>query len=148
MLTRWNPFNGTDLFREADAMLRSSLLTDAPLPNSNWSVATLAPTADVCETPEGLEVKLDLPGHDPSALQVQLEAQKLTVNSERKQPAQKDARYLRAERMYGSFTRTFVLPRTVDTQRAEAKFEHGVLTIKLPLREEARPRTIDVKVEH
>lgn len=135
------------LVREMDSLFRVPFVADRALP-SNWTVAnTWSPPADVMETRDAVLVKLDLPGHDPKRLEVRLEADTLTVSSERRQPGEnEETRWLRSERNFGTFTRSFTLPATVESQKCEAKFEHGVLTITLPKREEARPRTIDIKV--
>jgi HSP20 family protein len=160
MLARWNPFNGgiarspspmpafDDLFKEADALLRTSLLGDTVLP-SGWSVATNhAPAADVLETEDEFHVQMDLPGHDPKSLQVKLEGDVLTVQSERKPPHPgQNVDYLFAERASGIFARSFSLPSSVDGSRCEAKYENGVLTVTLPKREDARPKSIQVKVQ-
>lgn len=136
------------LFREMDSMFRAPFVADRALP-SNWAVAnTWAPPSDVVETRDAVLVKLDLPGHDPKKLDVRLEGDTLTVTSERRQVGEnEEARWLRSERSFGTYTRAFTLPATIDAQKCEARFEHGVLTITLPKREEARPRTIDIKVQ-
>lgn len=127
------------LFRELDAALRA-----APVPESIRGL----PGADVLETPAALKVLMDLPGHLPGALEVKVEDGTLTVRGERKPfELEEGERWLRRERATGTFTRSFKLPPTVDASRVEAKFEHGVLTLTLPHREDALPRRIDVKVQ-
>jgi len=160
MLAKWSPFNGgiarsstpmpgfDDLFREADELLRTSFFNDVALPKAWSSTSAMAPAADVIETENELQVKLDLPGHDVKSLQVKLEGDTLTIQSERKQESHEQRQgYLRSERSYGVFSRSFVLPNTVDAQRSEAKYENGVLTVTLPKREEAKPRTITINVQ-
>jgi HSP20 family protein len=159
MLAKWNPFNGgiarsssvpefDDLFREADSLLRSSFFNDQALPSSWWTSHHLGVAADVIETENEIQVKMDLPGHDPKSLQVRLEGDTLTIQSERKQQAQEPGQsFLRAERSHGVFARSFVLPGTVDAQKCEAKYESGVLTVTAPKREEAKPRTLTIKVQ-
>lgn len=160
MLARWNPFETgriarspsqvpafDDLLRETDNLLQGSFNNLSLL--GNWADAVRsAPAADVIETDKEVQVKMDLPGHDPKTLQVKLEGDTLTVQSERKQESKDERKgYLRAERSYGMFSRSIVLPNSVDAQRGEAKFEQGVLTITLPKREDVKPKTIDIKVE-
>jgi HSP20 family protein len=95
-----------------------------------------------------LLVQVDLPGHDPKAIQVRLEGDILTIQSERKQENQLGEKgSTRTERRYGTFARSFVLPKTVDTTRCEARYENGVLTLTLPKREEAKPRTVQIQVQ-
>ncbi len=111
-----------------------------------WSYG-LAPAADVLETEAGFRVVLDLPGLDPAALKIDIENDTLSVQAERKQPAPAQGETVhRSERSFGTFSRSFRLPKTVDGSRVEARYEHGVLTVVLPKREEAKPRTISVKV--
>jgi HSP20 family protein len=160
MLARWNPFETgriarspsqapgfDDLLRETDNLLQGSFNNLSLL--GNWADAVRqAPAVDVVETDKEIQVKMDLPGHDAKTLQVKLEGDMLTVQSERKQES-KDERqgYLRAERSYGMFSRSIALPNTVDVQRAEAKYEQGVLTVTLPKREDVKPKTIEIKVD-
>ena len=130
-----------------------ALLRDLAVPfNAPWGFAeprALAPAADIFETEAGLTLQLDMPGHVPEGIEVKVENDRLTVRSERKGPraeAQGEAQLL-SERRFGTFERAFVLPRTVDAGRVEASYEHGVLTLVLPRREEAKPRTVQVQVK-
>ena len=160
MLTRRNPFNGgiarpsspmpvlDELFREADNLLRGSFFNDSALPRNWTGPAAFAPAADVLENQNEIKVKVDLPGHDPKSVQVKLENGVLTIQSERRQePQDQQQGVLRAERSYGVFARSFSLPDTVNPEKVEARFEHGVLTVTLPKREETKPRAIEVKVQ-
>ncbi|QRK12787.1 Hsp20/alpha crystallin family protein [Archangium violaceum] len=148
MLTRWNPFiemsNGAVAlgpFKEFDQLFRE-------LSVRQGGARELVPPADIYETAEGITLQVDLPGHDPKAIEVKVENDTLTLKSERKveRPDKDGAR--RLERSFGVYTRSFVLPRTVDTSRVEARYENGVLTLTLPRREEARPRVVEVKVNN
>jgi HSP20 family protein len=114
---------------------------------NGWSYG-LTPAADVLETEAEYKVQLDLPGIDPAAIQLRVEKDTLTVQVDRKQPqvAAGEAVH-RSERAFGTFFRSFALPRGVDASRVEAAYEQGVLTVKLPKREEAKARTIAVSVK-
>jgi HSP20 family protein len=80
-------------------------------------------------------------------IEVTVENDTLTLRGERKMPEGiKDEQFRRVERTYGAFTRSFTLPNTVDAAKVSAEYKHGVLTVKLPFREEAKPRTINVEV--
>jgi len=139
MLARLNPPLLDDLFR-------GSFFNDFVLPRGNFK--SFAPPADIVETQAAIEVTVDLPGHDPKSVEVKLENGVLTIQSERKQERRAEGDgLLRSERSFGQFVRSFELPDTVDAQKVEAKFEHGVLTVTLPKREETKPRTISVKVQ-
>lgn len=142
MLTRRSSFV-FPVLQDMDALVRG-------LAQGNTLASTAAvPAADVVETAEGLQVKVDLPGHDASSIEVKLEEGVLTIRSERRlEKAAEGETVLRRERVSGAFSRSFGLPTTVDPSRVEAKFEHGVLTVTLPRREEARPRVIEVKVQN
>jgi HSP20 family protein len=114
---------------------------------NTWSYG-LAPAADVLETEGEYKVLLDLPGIDPSAIQLRVEKDTLTIQVDRKQPqAAAGESVHRSERAFGTFLRSFTLPRGVDASRVEATYEQGVLSVKLPKREEAKARTIAVSVK-
>jgi HSP20 family protein len=122
-----------------------SRLVDGMVGNG-WSYG-LAPTADVVETDAEYRVLVDLPGIDPTAIQLRVEKDTLTIRADRKQPAAAGEKVYRSERSFGTFFRSFALPRTVDAERVEAAYEQGVLTVKLPKRAEARARSIAVDVK-
>ncbi len=112
-----------------------------------WSYG-LAPAADVLETEAEYRVLIDLPGIDPSAIQLRVEKDTLTVQVDRKQPQAVAGQTVhRSERAFGTFFRSFTLPTGVDATRVEAAYEQGVLAVKLPKREEAKARSIPVSVK-
>ena len=91
--------------------------------------------------------KADLPDMSREDIEVTVEHNTLTLRGDRKVPLDvKEDRYRRIERHYGRFTRSFALPTTVDATRVSAEYKNGVLVVKLPFREEAKPRTINVEV--
>jgi HSP20 family protein len=96
---------------------------------------------------EALVLKAELPDMTREDIHLSVENNMLTLSGERKPPADvRQEQYHRVERAYGSFSRSFSLPATVDSGRISAEYKHGVLTVRLPMREEARPRAIDVQV--
>jgi HSP20 family protein len=112
-------------------------------PRGNWM-----PPVDVFET-EGRDIviKAELPDMTREDIAVTVEHNTLTLRGEKKFSGEvKEDRYRRIERSYGQFSRTFTLPNTVDSAKVSAEYKNGVLTVKLPYREEARPRTINVEV--
>ena len=155
MLTLWNPLAKRDgsalipmerdvdrVFSEMDRAFR-----DFALPTVGWNVDTSVPAADVVEAADAISVRMDLPGHDAKDIHVKVENDVLTVRSERKTETQEKGETLhRCERSYGLYTRSFVLPATVDAQKAEARYENGVLSVTLPKRDDAKPRAIAVRV--
>jgi HSP20 family protein len=131
------------LMRDFDALFRE--LTQ---PVRRQAPRHFAPAADILESEAGLTLHLDMPGLDAKAIQVKVEKDVLTVQAERKaEPAAEGVTVRRQERGFGTFARSFALPDTVDANRVEARYEHGVLTLTLPRREESKPRVIEVKVQ-
>ena len=92
-------------------------------------------------------MKIEVPGVDEKDINVNLENNTLTVHGERKiEKEEKEENYRRVEREYGSFTRTFNLPPTVDSEKVSATYDKGVLKITLPKKAEAKPKQIKVNV--
>lgn len=115
--------------------------------NNAWSYG-LTPAADVLETEGEYRVLVDLPGIDPAAIQLRVEKDTLHIQVDRKQPqAEAGEAVHRSERAFGTYYRSFALPRSVDAGRVEAGYQQGVLSVKLPKREEARARSIAVNVK-
>ena len=112
----------------------------------SYSRNAWVPSLDVRETEDRFVVMVDLPGLDPEDVEVQLEDGVLTIRGERRFTRDNaDEQFHRLERSYGSFARSVRLPRVADTERVEATFDKGVLSVLVPKREEAKPRTIDVR---
>ena len=109
---------------------------------------TWAPPVDIYETEsKDLVIKAELPDMNREDIEVTVENNTLTLKGTKKLPADvKEEQFRRVERSYGTFNRSFTLPNTVDASKVSADYKHGVLTVKLPYREEARPRTINVEV--
>lgn len=126
-----------DLFRDMGA---------APQPTGPQ---TFTPAADVVESDKAVEISLDLPGFAPEQIDVKLEGDQLTVTAQRAdEPAagEKQA-WLRRERSRGHFVRSFTLPDMLEGTKPQATYRNGVLTLTLPKREEAQPRSFKVKVD-
>ena len=106
------------------------------------------PDTDVVETENGIRVTLDLPGMRPEDVSVDLENNVLTVSGERREERtegeESDTWHL-SERRYGKFSRSFVLPREVEQERIEARFEDGVLRVVIPKSEQTRRRRIEIR---
>lgn len=117
-------------------------------PNGDGSaLSAWAPAVDVYETENELVIQADLPGATEKDLDVSVENNMLTIGGERRfdQKVRED-NYLRMERFYGSFHRTFSLPSTVDAQAIQAQYTDGVLTVTLPKRAESKPKQVKVNV--
>ena len=109
----------------------------------NWM-----PPVDIYETDgHDLVVKAELPDMAREDIEVTVENNTLILRGTQKLPEGiKDEQFRRIERSYGAFHRSFTLPNTVDATKVSAEYKNGVLTVKLPFREEAKPRTINVEV--
>lgn len=110
------------------------------------ATGTWAPPVDVAEDAEKIHVKVEVPGMDEKDLKVNYEDGLLTISGERQFERQDDRNYHRIERAYGSFTRSFSLPRTVDAGQIVANYRNGVLEIEIPKKEEAKPKQIAINV--
>jgi HSP20 family protein len=114
-----------------------------PERNENW-----VPSVDILEKDGNLILRAELPGMTEKDIDVKLEGNTLTLKGERKMDKEdKKSNYHRIESFYGSFTRSFRLPDTVDYGKINAEYKNGVLTITLPQRPEVRPREIPVSVQ-
>lgn len=107
-----------------------------------------SPAVDIYETENELVLKADVPDVDPKLIGIQLENGTLTLKGERKFEQEKNLQkgFHRIERSYGSFVRAFSLPDTVDGEKVKAEYTNGVLTVTLPKKEMAKPRTINIEV--
>jgi HSP20 family protein len=141
-ITRWDPFR--ELMTMQDRMSR--LYQDYS--RGEEAIGTnFVPAVDVYEDKDGINLKMEVPGIDEKDIDVRLENNVLTVHGERKfEKEEKEENFQRIERRYGSFTRSFTLPNTVDTDSVQADYDKGVLKIHLNKRAEAKPKQIKVNV--
>jgi HSP20 family protein len=111
------------------------------------ALTTWAPAVDIYETPNELVVKADLPDVSEKDIDVRVENNLLTIRGERKfEKSVSEENFLRVERTYGAFSRSFSLPNTVNAEAIGAEYKNGVLTVTLPKREESKPRQVKVTV--
>lgn len=141
-LNRWTP--QTYLTREPFYRLFDTFFggehTGESLPAEAWN-----PPVDIQETDNGYRLQAELPGLTKDDIQITLENNVLRLSGERKfEKDVKKENYHRIERSYGRFSRSFALPQQVDSEKVEAKFENGVLTLTVPKSEKARPRRISI----
>jgi HSP20 family protein len=146
MLTRWDPFR--EFVTLQDRMNR--LFRDPRGPegqDESLTTTAFAPPVDVYEDEHNVTLKIEVPGIDEKDIDVRIENNTLTVHGERKfEKEEKEENYRRVERQYGSFTRTFTLPNTVNHDNVQADYDKGVLKIKLEKKAEAKPKQIKVIV--
>jgi HSP20 family protein len=143
-LNRWEPFRGAATLQEQVNRLFGNVLEYS---GEESNLTTWAPAVDIYETEHELVVKADLPEVDPKELDIRVENNLLTIRGERKfEKKVKEENYLRVERVYGSFSRSFSLANTVNSEAIKADYQNGVLTLTVPKREEAKPKQIKVNV--
>jgi HSP20 family protein len=147
VLTRWEPFREFSTLQ--DRMNRLFRETQGNSQDESLTSSSFAPAVDVYEDEHNVTLKIEVPGIEEKDIDVRLENHTLTVHGERKiEKEEKEENYRRVERQYGSFTRTFNLPPTVDAERVQADYDKGVLKITLPKKAEAKPKQIRVNVGH
>jgi HSP20 family protein len=141
-LDRWEPFRGS-----YDSQLNRLFSDFFGRTTQEQNLTPWAPAVDIFEGEHELVVKADLPDIRPEELDVRVENNILTIRGERKFEKKADEKnYLRVERSYGSFARSFSLANTVNTDAIKADYKDGVLTLSIPKREEAKPKQIKVSV--
>ena len=145
VLTRWEPFREFSTLQ--DRMNRLFRETQGNSQDESLTSSSFAPAVDVYEDEHNVTLKIEVPGIDEKAIDVRIENNTLTVHGERKiEKEEKEENYRRVERQYGSFTRTFNLPPSVDAEKVQADYDKGVLNITLPKKAEAKPKQIRVNV--
>ena len=142
-ITKYNPFSETEEFPPLRLFQDTvNRLLNEPQASRPWT-----PAVDVFETENELVLKADLPGVEMKDIDIQLENGTLTLKGERAfKKETREGGYHRIERSYGSFARYFTLPDTLDTEAVQAEYKNGVLQVKLPKKEVAKPRQIKVQV--
>ncbi len=146
VLTRWEPFREFATLQDRINRVFRDSYAGADRDES-LTTSSFAPAVDVYEDEHKVTLKIEVPGIDEKDIDVRVENNTLTVHGERKiEKEEKEENYRRVERQYGSFTRTFTLPQTVDTENVSATYDKGVLKIALPKKAEAKPKQIKVNV--
>src|SRR5436189_3696862 len=149
VLTRWDPFREfstmQDRMNRMNRLFRESYSPEGP--EEALTTTSFAPPVDIYEDEHNITLKIEVPGIDEKDIDVRIENNTLTVHGERKiEKEEKEENFRRVERQYGSFTRSFTLPSTVDPNNVQANYEKGVLKIKLAKKAEAKPKQIKVNV--
>jgi HSP20 family protein len=144
-LNRFELSHGTHSLQEQINRMFNDTLEHA---GEESSLTSWAPAVDIFETEHELVVKADLPDVKPEELDVRVENNILTIRGERKfEKKAGESNYLRVERSYGAFSRSFSLANTVNSEAIRAAYKDGVLTLSIPKREEAKPKQIKINVE-
>src|ERR1700736_5334906 len=145
LLTRWEPFREFSTLQ--DRMNRLFRETQGSSQDEALTSSSFAPAVDVYEDEHDVTLKIEVPGIDEKDIDVRIENTTLTVHGERKiEKEEKEENFRRVERQYGSFTRSFTLPSSVDPGQVTAHYDKGVLKIKLAKKAEAKPKQVKVNV--
>jgi len=146
-LIRWDPTGEMISLRDAmDRLLGESFIR--PWLGRGTFFGGEAFALDMYETDDNVIVEAPLPGVKPEEIDIQVSGNVLTIKGERKEEKKEEkASYVYQERSFGGFCRSVTLPTDVDVDKAEAAFEHGVLTLTLPKSEAVKPKTIKIKTK-
>ena len=144
-LTRWDPFREfDDMSQRFNRMFGRASLARR---NEDLALPDWQPSVDIKETAEAFVIKADLPEVKKEDIKISVENGVLTLRGERKtEKEEKDAKYHRVERAYGSFMRSFALPENVVQDKIKADSSDGLLTITLTKSAEKKPKSVEVKV--
>ena len=145
-LIRWEPAREMMTLREAMDRLFDDAFTRPLGIRDGWTMST--PAIDMYQTDNEVVVKASVPGIKAEEVQINITGDVLTLKGELKQEEERKERawHIREQR-FGSFERSVMLPTTVKTDKAEAVFENGILTITLPKADEVKPKTINIKAK-
>jgi HSP20 family protein len=146
VIARWDPFREFSTLQDRmNRLFRESYGPEGR--DESLSTSQFAPPVDVYEDEHNVVLKVEVPGIDEKDIDVRVENNVLTVHGERKvEKEEKEENFRRVERQYGSFTRTFTVPSTVDAESIQADYDKGILKIVLPKKAEAKPKSIKVNV--
>src|ERR1700694_4200670 len=144
-IARWDQSRGSTSLQDQVNRLFESNFTRGR--SGQADLATWAPAVDIYETESELVVKADLPDLQEKDIDVRVENNTLTIRGERKfEKEVNEDNYLRVERAYGPFTRSFSLPNTVNTEGIRAEYRNGVLTVRMAKREESKAKQVKINV--
>jgi HSP20 family protein len=146
-IVRWDPFKEITTLQDRMSRVFEEALGRSHRPDEDYISGSWIPSVDVRETSDSLVIQAELPGIEPDAVQVSVENGVLCLKGSRSfEKAAEGETYHRVERAYGAFERSFTLPTNVNAEKIEATYKHGILTLTLPKREEAKPRSISIKI--
>ncbi|MBM3824745.1 MAG: Hsp20/alpha crystallin family protein [Verrucomicrobia bacterium] len=146
-VARWNPFRELDDLHARLSSYLSPASGRGDGGRENMTVAEWAPAVDITEDDGAYVIRAELSDVKKDDVHVRVDAGVLTIHGERKlEKEEKNKRYHRVERSYGSFVRRFGVPEDADGDRIEAAFKDGVLEVRLPKHEVAKPKSVEIKV--
>ena len=134
-------------WKEFNALSHLNRLLDLPREDQSDSLGSWSPAVDIFDRGGEVVIHAEIPGMKKEDIDVRVENNVLTIRGkkERKEEVKEEGLY-RSERVYGSFSRSFSFASTVDISKIAAEYKDGVLTLRLPKSEEAKPRQIEVKI--
>lgn len=143
-----HPFEDIEKVRSEMDRLMDAFLFGVPQRGEFWGEAEWLPAVDVAETENEVAVNVEIPGMDPKEFDISLKEGTLMIKGEKKQEkVEGEESYRLVERRYGTFTRSILLPREVESDKISAAYKNGILTVKLPKSEGAKKKEIKIKVE-
>lgn len=146
-LTKWDPFHELEDMSQRLNRIFGRSLAQRDQGSETFKVADWSPAVDVSETDQEYLIKAEIPEVKKEDVKVTVQDGMLTISGERRQEKEeKGKRYHRIERSYGSFMRSFDLPDNVDEASVKAEFKDGLLSLRLPKTEKAKPKAIEVKL--
>jgi HSP20 family protein len=144
-LARWTPMQNLASFQDEMNRMFNEFFRGGSGEEAGWGVRTWAPPVDIYETDDAVVLKAELPGVSKEDVSVEIHQNTLMLRGERKHEAEvKEENYHRVERAYGTFQRSFVLPTLVDQEHVQATYKDGVLELRLPKSEAAKPKRIAI----
>ncbi len=144
---RWTPFRELSTMQERVNKLFEDVMKPPYHSDEGLGMSAWAPAVDIYETDKEIVMKAELPEMQEKDIDIKVEENILSVSGERRMEKEvKEENYHRIERSYGSFHRSFTLPRTVDRENIKASYKDGVLKVVLPKKEETKPKQIKIDV--
>src|SRR6202158_5612034 len=146
LITRYDPFREFATLQDRmNRLFRAPRVSEGH--DESLTTTAFAPPVDVYEDEHNITLKIEVPGIDEKDIDVRIENNTLTVHGERKfEKEEKEENFRRVERQYGSFTRSFTLPNTVDAEHVQAHYDKGILKVQLAKKAEAKPKQIKINV--
>jgi HSP20 family protein len=145
-LARWTPMGNLASFQDEMNRMFEQVFRGGTGEEAGWGVRPWAPPVDIYETDDALVLKAELPGISKDDVSVEIHQNTLSLRGQRKHEAEvKEDRYHRVERAYGTFQRSFVLPTMVDQKHVQATYKDGILELRLPKSEAAKPKRVAIQ---
>jgi HSP20 family protein len=144
-LARWTPMGNLQSFQDEMNRMFNQFFRGGTGEEAGWGLRTWTPPVDIYETDDALVLKAELPGVSRDDVSIEIHQNTLILRGQRKHEAEvKEENYHRVERAYGTFQRSFVLPTMVDQEHVQATYKDGVLELRLPKSEAAKPKRIAI----